>query len=82
VEKFIENPHHIEFQIFGDTRGNILHLGERDCSIQRRIKDRGGDALPLIENKFKDLRRKWAGLPCESPNGALHKRRNRRVHRG
>ena len=36
IEKFIENPHHIEFQILGDTRGNIIHLGERDCSLQRR----------------------------------------------
>ncbi len=36
IEKFIENPRHIEFQIMGDTHGNIIHLGERDCSIQRR----------------------------------------------
>src|SRR5881296_90618 len=36
VEKCIENPHHIEFQILGDHRGNVIHLGERDCSIQRR----------------------------------------------
>ena len=36
IEKFIENPHHIEFQILGDNKGNIIHLGERDCSIQRR----------------------------------------------
>jgi pyruvate carboxylase subunit A len=36
VEKFIERPHHIEFQILGDRHGNIIHLGERDCSIQRR----------------------------------------------
>ena len=36
IEKFIENPHHIEFQILADNRGNIIHLGERDCSIQRR----------------------------------------------
>jgi acetyl-CoA carboxylase, biotin carboxylase subunit len=36
IEKFIENPHHIEFQIIGDNYGNIVHLGERDCSIQRR----------------------------------------------
>ncbi len=36
VEKYIEEPRHIEFQIFGDRYGNIIHLGERDCSIQRR----------------------------------------------
>lgn len=36
IEKFIENPRHIEFQILGDEHGNIVHLGERDCSIQRR----------------------------------------------
>jgi acetyl-CoA carboxylase biotin carboxylase subunit len=36
IEKFIVNPHHIEFQIFGDKHGRIVHLGERDCSIQRR----------------------------------------------
>jgi acetyl-CoA carboxylase, biotin carboxylase subunit len=36
IEKFIVNPHHIEFQIVGDEHGHIVHLGERDCSIQRR----------------------------------------------
>ncbi len=36
VEKYIEKPHHIEVQIIGDKMGNIVHLGERDCSIQRR----------------------------------------------
>ncbi len=36
IEKFIENPRHIEFQILGDEHGNIIHLGERDCTIQRR----------------------------------------------
>ncbi|NLK97337.1 MAG: acetyl-CoA carboxylase biotin carboxylase subunit [Epulopiscium sp.] len=36
IEKFVENPRHIEFQILGDAFGNIVHLGERDCSIQRR----------------------------------------------
>jgi acetyl/propionyl-CoA carboxylase alpha subunit len=36
VEKFIENPRHIEIQIFGDSHGNLIHLGERECSIQRR----------------------------------------------
>lgn len=36
MEKFIENPRHIEIQIIGDQHGNIYHYGERDCSIQRR----------------------------------------------
>lgn len=59
IEKFIENPHHIEFQILGDNRGNIIHLGERDCSIQRRNqKILEETPSPLIENKFKKLREK------------------------
>ncbi|HEX2976439.1 MAG TPA: acetyl-CoA carboxylase biotin carboxylase subunit [Bacteroidales bacterium] len=36
IEKYIENPKHIEFQILGDKHGNVVHLGERECSIQRK----------------------------------------------
>jgi acetyl-CoA carboxylase biotin carboxylase subunit len=36
IEKFVDNPHHVEIQILADQHGNCIHLGERDCSLQRR----------------------------------------------
>jgi len=36
IEKYVESPRHVEFQILGDHHGNVVHLGERECSIQRR----------------------------------------------
>ena len=59
IEKLIENPHHIEFQILGDTKGNIIHLGERDCSIQRRNQKLIEETpSPLFDRKdFKDHRK-------------------------
>ena len=59
IEKYIENPHHVEFQILGDQKGHIIHLGERDCSVQRRHQKVVEETpSPLIEHKFKKLREK------------------------
>jgi acetyl-CoA carboxylase, biotin carboxylase subunit len=59
IEKFIESPHHIEIQILADQKGRIIHLGERDCSIQRRNqKVLEETPSPFIDNKFRKLREK------------------------
>jgi len=59
IEKYIENPHHIEIQVLGDHKGHIIHLGERDCSIQRRNQKVVEEApSPLLEHKFRKLRDK------------------------
>jgi propionyl-CoA carboxylase alpha chain len=54
IEKFIENPRHIEIQVLGDKHGNILYLGERECSIQRRNQKVVEEApSPLLDAKTR-----------------------------
>ena len=56
IEKFIENPRHIEIQVLGDKHGNVIHLGERECSIQRRNQKVVEEApSPLLDAKTRNL---------------------------
>jgi propionyl-CoA carboxylase alpha chain len=55
IEKFIENPRHIEIQVLGDRHGNAIHLGERECSIQRRHQKIVEESpSPLIDEKTRE----------------------------
>jgi len=54
IEKFIDSPRHIEIQLLGDSRGHVVHLGERDCTIQRRHQKLIEEApSPAIDNKVR-----------------------------
>jgi len=54
IEKFIVNPRHIEIQVLGDKHGNVIHLGERECSIQRRNQKVIEEApSPLLDEKTR-----------------------------
>jgi len=55
VEKLIENPHHVEVQILADAHGNIIHLGERDCTVQRRHQKLIEESpSPIVDRRLRD----------------------------
>ncbi|HWP82052.1 MAG TPA: acetyl-CoA carboxylase biotin carboxylase subunit [Bacteroidota bacterium] len=55
LEKFVEHPRHIEIQIIGDHHGNVIHLGERECSIQRRHQKVIEESpSPFVDNELRE----------------------------
>ena len=68
IEKFIENPRHVEIQILADNFGNVVYLGERDCSMQRRNqKVLEETPSPAVDD---DLRRRMGEAACRAAKAA------------
>ncbi len=69
LEKFIERPRHIEFQILADSYGNVIHLGERDCSIQRRHQKLLEEApSPILSPELREKMGMAAVMAAKSIN--------------
>jgi acetyl-CoA carboxylase biotin carboxylase subunit len=68
LEKFIENPRHIEIQVLGDEHGNLIYLGERECSVQRRHQKVIEEAPSAIVDE--DLRRRMGQVAVQAAASA------------
>ena len=68
LEKFIENPRHIEIQVLGDEHGNVVYLGERECSVQRRHQKVIEEAPSAIVDE--DMRRRMGAVAVQAAKSA------------
>ena len=71
IEKYIENPRHIEFQIIADEYGNIIHLGERECSLQKNNQKVLEEAPSTFLNK--ELREKMGKVSIDAAKAVNYK---------
>ncbi len=71
IEKYVQDPRHIEFQVIADNYGNVIHLGERDCSIQRRHQKLLEEApSPALNGK---LRKKMGDIAVKATRAANYR---------
>ncbi|MHB1686546.1 MAG: acetyl-CoA carboxylase biotin carboxylase subunit [Ignavibacteriaceae bacterium] len=69
IEKYIENPRHVEIQILGDSFGNVYHYGERDCSVQRRHQKLIEESpSPALDQKLREKMGEAAKLGAHAVN--------------
>src|SRR5258705_11370459 len=70
IEKLIENPRHIEIQVLGDQHGNLLSLGERECSIQRRHQKVIEECPSPLVSAHPDMRRQMGEAAVRAARSA------------